>query len=164
MDEQRFKQVGAGVMGAVAAMSITLALTIGRDTDSIRAEVNAKIEAAQEAVEPMTCADFDRGEYSKRVQELRAQDPNLRDLGGQCVQPGATATIGANFDAGTRIVGAEPFRGKDEFTLTGAARCEDKRGQTWCELTATNTSSKAELLLVLVRVEVVTLDDAGVGP
>jgi hypothetical protein len=154
MDDTKIK-LGASATALVVA-SLAIGVAIGRPADAPATSTTDRIAAANATPAP-TCENFKPDDYAKVARPVLDADKALRDLGGQCVDPGATVTTGANFDRGTRLVSAETWLDGDKehaFKLGEQYSCEDSEQGTWCEVTATNTSTKPKRLFVLVRVTV----------
>jgi len=120
---------------------------------------------------PQRADNLDTGEMHRVSKAIRDQDPQLVDLGGGLVQPGAEYAAGGNFDRGTRLVawesGCVDLGGRyDAASMAcllgpGAASwavlgstCEEREGNddaTWCEVTLRNDSSEALRPIVFVR-------------
>lgn len=132
-------------IGAIAAAVLATALVIGVDVGD-EPEVQ-KADTTLEVVRTDDPAWVEK--YTEAITEVR-KDPEIVDLGGQLVEPGATTTAGATFPLGTSLVSAE-LVGAPEFVLDPSAACSDRGDATWCEVSATNTSDHPARLVVLVR-------------
>lgn len=129
------------------------------------------IKAGSAEVKPARADKLDTAVIHREVRKFRDADPQLVDLGGGIVEPGATYTTGGNVAKGTRLVAHEDCPGADErhdrlqaeslvcildpgtWAIT-SAECRDRpedAEHTWCEVTARNTGTQAQRLLVLVR-------------
>lgn len=124
--------------------------------------------ASGSAVErkPQTARNLDTNALHKTIRAIRDADPQLVDLGGGLVKPGATYEAGGNLALGTRLVawqaGCEDLGGRysemacllvpDAATWTVlSSSCKDRDDATWCEVTVRNDAQVEQRPVVFVR-------------
>lgn len=130
------------------------------------ADLGAALSNGSAAPRPQRADNLDTGELHRAAKAIRTADPQLVDLGGGLVQPGATVEAGGNLNKGTTLVAwsqgcadlggvyHEPAcilgPGASSWAVLGSS-CTDRDDATWCEVTLRNDAKVAQRPVVFVR-------------
>lgn len=171
--------LGALLLAVVADVGINLA-TDDPDREVKLADLGDALARGSAAPRQQRADNLDTGELHRVVKAIRAADPQLVDLGGMLVQPGATVEAGGNLNKGTTLVGWESGcmdlvapnpdnpdskptgrydaaskvcilgPGFASWTVLGSS-CADRDESTWCEVRLRNDAKEPLRPVVFVR-------------
>lgn len=154
---------------ALATIAAALVLVIGAP-DKADPQREDKLATLGEALargsaetKPAQADKLDTAAIHAEISKLRDACPACVDLGVGIVDPDAMYTTGANVTKGVHLVPVANCAGRLELEglvcvldpgawSISKVECTERESSSWCEVTARNTSDKAQRLLVLVEV------------
>lgn len=157
------------ILGAIAvALAVDVATRIAADDPQRETKLAdlGKALATDTKPRPQRADNLDTGELHRVVKAIRATDPQLVDLGGMLVQPGATVEAGGNLDKGATLVawpdGCADLGGvyHEPACILGpgaaswavlSSSCTDRDDATWCAVTLRNDAKEPQRPVVFVR-------------
>lgn len=132
----------------VAALALAAGVPVGAALDD-GPEPRPLAEVAKETRLDQALV-VDTAKYHASIVAAKASvGPNVVDLLTEPVEPGASITTGGSLPKGARFVGKVQLT-SDGFRID-VAHCADRDETAWCEVTATNTSDKAQRLAALAE-------------